>query len=103
MENLIGAIQEKINSGLSFDLELLLDDVVEAVNQTKLEQKEQLHSLGQGFQRLYDERIKAIRLLVSGELVNLKCVGADCCEDKQRQYKLFKSILLILDSFTTVF
>jgi hypothetical protein len=103
MESLIATIQEKIHSGLSFDLELLLDDVVEAVNQTKAEQKEQLHSVGQGFQRFYDERIKAIRVLISGELQNLKCIGPECCDDKQRQYKLFKSILLVLDSIPTVF
>jgi hypothetical protein len=103
MESLIATIQEKINSGLSFDLELLLDAVVEAVNKTKEEQKEVLHSLGQGYQRYYDERIRALRLIVSGELTNLKSIGSDCCEDKQRQYRLFKSMMLILDSIQIVF
>jgi len=103
MESLLATIQEKINSGLSFDMELLLDQTIEAVNQTKAEQKEVLHSVGQSFQRIYDGRINRMKDIVNTELTNLKCVGSDCCPDKQRQYRVFKTLLAILQEFPTIF
>ena len=103
MESLIATIQEKINSGLSFDMELLLDQTLDAVAQTKEMHSEELHVLGQSFQRIYDGRINRMKDIVHTELTNLKCVGSDCCPDKQRQYRVFKLLLAILQEFPTIF
>lgn len=100
METLIASIQEKINSGLSFDLELLLDATVEAVNQNKREVAELYHSQGQGFQRFYDGRVNQMKQIVADELKNLK---VSTSEDAQRQYRIFKLLLQILESFPTIF
>jgi hypothetical protein len=105
MESLISTIEEKINSGLSFDMELLLDQTIDAVAQAKATQKEELHTLGQGFQRFYDAHVNKLKELILSEIQTLKSQSRnECnCDTPQRIYRLLKLLLSILNEIPTVF
>lgn len=100
MDLLISRLQETVDKGVPFDLEVLLDDLIKATCELKNNHKEELHQLGQSFQRTYDTKINMLKELLTNEITILK--GLDVI-DKQSQYRLLKKILEILSSFMTVF
>ena len=103
MEGLQSRIQEAIDKDLSFDLEVLLDEVREATKQQSEQHKEELHQLGQGLQRSYDERINALRTIINTEVNSIKKNPTTPIEDLQGLYKRLKKASEILSTFTTVF
>jgi len=103
MDALQSRIQEAIDKDLSFDLEVLLDEVQEATKQQALQHKEDLHQLGQSLQRSYDERINALRTIINTEVASIKQHPTTPIEDLQGLYKRLKKASEILATFTTVF
>lgn len=103
MEALQSRIQEAIDKDLSFDLEVLLDEIQSAYKAQLEQHKEDLHQLGQQTQRSYDERINALRSIVSEELSKIKQNPTQPIEDLQGLYKRLKKASEILSTFSTVF
>jgi FtsZ-binding cell division protein ZapB len=103
MDTLQARIQEAIDKDLAFDLEVLLDEVKESTKAQSEQHKEDLHQLGQSFQRSYDERINALRTIINTEVNSIKQNPTTPIEDLQGLYKRLKKASEILATFTTVF
>lgn len=103
MDALQARIQEAIDRDLAFDLEVLLDEVKEATQAQSIQHKEELHQLGQYYQRLYDERINALKTIINTEVNNIKQHPTTPIEDLQGLYKRLKKASEILATFTTIF
>jgi hypothetical protein len=103
MDALQARIQEAIDRDLAFDLEVLLDEVKEATQAQSIQHKEELHQLGQSFQRSYDERINALKTIIYTEVNSIKHHPTTPIEDLQGLYKRLKKASEILATFTTVF
>ena len=103
MDALQARIQEAIDRDLAFDLEVLLDEVKEATIAQSAQHKEDLHQLGQSFQRSYDERINALKTIINTEVNIIKQNPTTPIEDLQGLYKRLKKASEILATFTTIF
>ena len=103
MEALQSRIQEAIDKDLCFDLEVLLDEVKEATLAQSTQHKEELHQLGQFYQRSYDERITQLKTIINTEVNSIKQHPTTPIEDLQGLYKRLKKASEILATFTTVF
>lgn len=103
MEALQSRIQEAIDKDLAFDLEVLLDEVKEATQAQSIQHKEDLHQLGQFYQRSYDERINALKVIINTEVNSIKQHPTTPIEDLQGLYKRLKRASEILATFVTVF
>lgn len=104
MERIVTKLKESIATGLPFDLEVLVDDLVDATNKTKADTDELLHSQGRGFQQYYDQRINLLKSILSAELLSLKSQSpSDLTELQKGNYRLFKQLLQILQEIQTVF
>jgi hypothetical protein len=103
MEALQSRIQEAIDKDLAFDLEVLLDEVKEATLAQSTQHKEDLHQLGQFYQRSYDERINQLKAIINTEVNNIKQHPTTPIEDLQGLYKRLKKASEILATFTTIF
>jgi len=103
MDALQARIQEAIDRDLAFDLEVLLDEVKEATQAQSIQHKEELHQLGQYYQRSYDERINALKTIINTEVASIKAHPTTPIEDLQGLYKRLKRASEILATFTTIF
>ena len=103
MDTLQARIQEAIDKDLAFDLEVLLDEVKEATLAQSAQHKEDLHQLGQFYQRSYDERINQLKTIINTEVASIKAHPTTPIEDLQGLYKRLKRASEILATFTTVF
>lgn len=101
METIIAKVKEAIDTGVPFDLELLLDDLVVASKTLTTEHKEELHQQGRSFQQFYDSIINQLKEAVASELLYLR--NAPVSESTQHSYKSLKLILNILEGVPTVF
>ena len=101
MEAIITRIKTTVDSGVSLDIEILLDDLVEATKQINDTHKEDLHNQGRQNQQFYDSIINQLIEMISSEIVYLKQQPAT--EQSQHFYKTFKIILNILNDIPTVF
>lgn len=100
MDELISRIKATVETGVSLDLEILLDDLILAYRASVNNQKEELHNLGRSLQMYYDDKVHSLITIITYELMNIK---SNQSIDPQYMYKTLKKILEILQSFQTVF
>lgn len=100
MDDIISRITTAVEKGVSFDLEVLLDDLITATKTLNNNHKEELFNQGRQQQQYYDTRIRELIQIVSSELLNIR---SNQTIDPQYYYKLLKKILEILSTFQTVF
>jgi FtsZ-binding cell division protein ZapB len=93
MDTITNKVKEAVDKGVSFDLEVLLDELVEASKQINNNQKESLHS--------YDNLIHTLVDIIQSEINYLKTATAS--ETSQHTYKTLKLLLNILNEIPTVF
>lgn len=104
MDPIINKLKESIDSGLPFDLEVLLDDLVEATKLAKADTDELLHAQGRSFQQLYDSKINLLKSIIGLELLNLKSQSPSSLTHYQQSiYRLLKQLLQILNDIPTIF
>ena len=101
MDALIQTLRDKVNSDIPFDLEVLIDDIVNLQNQINANHKEELHAQGRSLQQFYDSIINQLKEIVQSELLYLKNQPSN--EQTHRVYKNLKGILNILAEIPTVF
>jgi len=94
MDALIQSLREKVNSDMPFDLEVLIDDIVNLQKQIDAQHKQELHTQGRNFQQFYDSIIHQLIEMITGEILRIK--SEPSCIQTQRYYKTFKTILNML-------
>ena len=101
MDALLQSLKEKVNSDISFDLEMLIDDIIVLQKQNEANHKEQLHTQGRHFQQFYDSIINQLIEMITGEIQRIK--SEPSTEQTQRFYKTFKANLNMLIEIPTSF